>query len=238
MQSSIDREQDANWLKLFIRYNNKNRSPLRHLLFLQFLNISVKEFFETNEVIGKRIKNKKRIPSFTTEERRKEWLKLIEKNPGLNRSQLKRIGKGLHTWIYLNDRDWYDKVTPKLVERKKKAELIDWEKRDEKCLALAKKAVKELYQVKGKPIRINRENIRRAIGLKRWFYHEKHIKTNRFLEEVTEDIESYRIRKIKWAIEVMINNGEKITVYKVQLKAGFGGSSNIDVSIVSWTQLS
>lgn len=49
------------------------------------------------------------------------------------------------------------------------------------------------------------------------------MKTQQYLKEVTEDIESYRVRKIKWAIDEMVKRGEKLTVYKVQLYAGFSG---------------
>ncbi|WP_374717500.1 TnsD family Tn7-like transposition protein [Neobacillus sp.] len=34
MQSTIDPEKPSNWLRLFVRNNGKNRSPLRHLLFM------------------------------------------------------------------------------------------------------------------------------------------------------------------------------------------------------------
>lgn len=228
MQSTVDVERETNWLRLFVRNNNKNRSPLRHLLFLQFLNVEVKELFESDRVIGKQSVAIKRVPLYSIEERRKEWLKLIKENPTANRSELKRIAKGLHTWIYINDRDWYDKVTPKVKTRKKKAETVDWKKRDEECLSLAKEAVQKLLQADEKPIRIIPSCIRREIGAKRWFNNQKLVKTQQYLKSITEDINSYRVRKIKWAINEMKKSGEKLTVYKIQLKAGFGGG-NIEI---------
>ncbi|MFZ3591882.1 hypothetical protein ACOI1C_22415 [Bacillus sp. DJP31] len=93
------------------------------------------------------------------------------------------------------------------------------------CLESAKSAVEELLQTEGKPKRITPHNIRQVIGVKRWFNHQKLVKTRQYIEEVTEDIESYRVRKIEWTIEEMIKQGEKLTVYKIQLKAGFGGGS-------------
>lgn len=110
-----------------------------------------------------------------------------------------------------------------VTTRKKRTETINWNKRDEKCLALAKKAIEKLLKMEGKPIRIIPANIRRAIGVKRWFYHEKFVKTRKYLKEVTEDINSYRVRKIKWAIDEMAKRSEKLTVYKVEFYAGFGG---------------
>lgn len=225
MQSSIDVDKETNWVRLFIRNNNKNRSPLRHLLFMQFLGIDVKELFEAETVTGKQTIQKKRTPRLELNKKRNEWLRLIENNPGASRSELKNIGKGIHTWIYVNDRDWYDKVTPRAKTRKKREETIDWDKRDNECLLLAKKAVETLLKTEGKPIRIMPSNIRREIGVKRWFLHKKLVKTRTFLKEVTEDLESYRIRKIRWAIDELKKQEGSITTYKVQLKAGFGGSN-------------
>lgn len=226
MQSSVLVDQDANWLRRFVRNIDKNRSPLRHLLFLQFLNVGVQELFNTVSVIGKLSIQVNRTPLYSFEERRDKWLQLIKENPDANRSELKKIGKGLHTWIYINDREWYEEVTPKPNIRKKRDEAVDWKKRDEECLMLAIKAVEELYQTEGRPIRIIPSNIRRLIGAKRWFLHKKLVKAQKYLQEITEDIESYRERKIIWAIGEMIKNGEKLTVYKINLFAGFGGANN------------
>ncbi len=230
MQSSVDIEQEANWLRVFVRNNNKNRSPLRHLLFFQFLNVNAQELFKIEKVVGKQTIIRERTPIYSIQERRKEWLKLIEDNPNANRSELKQIGKGLHTWIYMNDKDWYDSVTPKNNIRKGRAKSVDWEKRDLECLILAKEAVKELYRKEGKPIRILPNNIRKEIGAKRWFNNKKLVKTWRYIKETTEKIEDYRARKIKWAIEELIEAGDRLTVYKVQLKAGFGGS-NMEIKL-------
>ncbi|WHX25022.1 hypothetical protein QNH47_12675 [Virgibacillus halodenitrificans] len=40
-----------------------------------------------------------------------------------------------------------------------------------------------------------------------------------------EVIDDFRIRKIKWAIDDKVNKGESLSVYKIQLHAGFGGNN-------------
>lgn len=224
MQSQINPDKPANWLRLFVRYNNKNRSPLRHLLFLQFLGVSLDDFFCNEGIVGKRSISKQYTPSFSLHERRAKWLKLIEENNGANRSQLKAIGKGLHTWIFIHDREWYEKVTPKNLPRKKRTGTVNWEERDEESLKLAKAAVKNILSKGGKPTRITPLNIRRTIGAGRWIEKKELVKTHIFLEEVTEDITHFRIRKIKWAINEMIRNGLPLTPYKIQRYAGFDGN--------------
>ena len=50
--------------------------------------------------------------------------------------------------------------------------------------------------------------------------------TYAYINTVIEDIKSFRIRKIRWAINEIYKEGKEPTLYKVQLKAGFGGSKN------------
>ncbi|MBT2217988.1 TniQ family protein [Virgibacillus dakarensis] len=225
MQSSINPDSPSNWLRLFVRHNKGNRSPVRHLLFLQFLSIDPPDLLLSEKVVGKKKDSIVHNPSFDLNQRREKWLKLITENPGANRSQLKDKGKGLHTWVYKYDWDWYDKVTPKAQLGKEKAGTIDWEKRDEECLSLAMEAVEFILQRKGKPIRVTPSSIRNILGFGPWFHNVKLVGTQRYLHEVKEDINDFRIRKIKWALNEMVYKGDRITPYKVQLYAGFGGSN-------------
>lgn len=226
MQSNFDVDDETNWLRLFVRKNNKNRSVLRHLLIMEFLDVKLQEFFKCNIVIGKSYKRKVHSPIFSLKQKRKEWLKIIEDNPSIPRSELKRIGKGLHTYIYKYDREWYEKVTPRYIKRKEKEAVVDWNKRDEECLDMVKNAVKMLLSKPGKPIRIRSSSIRRECGETRYLNNKKLIKTQVYIDSATEDINSFRVRKIRWAIKEIIDKDIMVTPYKVQLYAGFGGMNN------------
>ena len=226
MQSKVDPQFKNNWLRLFVRNNKGNRSPLRHLLYLQFLDVSLEEFYKTQEVIG-RIKNtKEHKPKFDIHKRRKKWLQLLKENKGFNREELKQKGKGLHTWIFRYDREWYEEVTPRVRNRKPREDNIDWNKKDEECLELAKEGVQTILNKPGKPIRVTPASITRTVGEGDWFRRNKNlVKTLEFMETAKEDIDDFRIRKIRWAIEEMLKNDESLTPYKVQLYAGFGGGN-------------
>ncbi|MDY4544294.1 MAG: TnsD family Tn7-like transposition protein [Bacilli bacterium] len=111
MQSEINEEN--NWISKFIREGNKNKHILRHLLMIQFLDLSIEEVFNAKETIGK----KKYIyipnPRLDRDVQREKWLQVIKDNPNLSKSEYKRIGKGLYSWLYKNDNEWFEKITPK-----------------------------------------------------------------------------------------------------------------------------
>ncbi|MFB5088377.1 TnsD family Tn7-like transposition protein [Psychrobacillus sp. PGGUH221] len=223
MQSTVDPLKETNWLRLFVRNNNKNRSPLRHLLYLQFLGVSVDKFFCEDRVEGKKTTDIKHLPLFEIEEMREKWLILLKENPEANRSQLKTKGKGLHTWIFRHDREWYEKVTPRVKTSMRKTNDSEWEERDKECLKLAKQAVERIMNEQGKPIRVTPLSIRRTVGERSWFNNERLKETHQFMREAKEEINEFRIRKIKWAIDELNKCNERITAYKIQRFVGFGG---------------
>ena len=63
---------------------------------------------------------------------------------------------------------------------------------------------------------------RRECKMPTYFKNEKLAKTQRYINEVKEDIKSFRRRKILWAIGDMKTKSIYITPYKVQYHAGFG----------------
>lgn len=94
-------------------------------------------------------------------------------------------------WIYRYDREWYDKVTPKAKLGKEKSGIIDWEKRDEECLWLAREAVENILRREGKPIRVTPSSIRKTLGFGSWFKNEKLVRTQDYLMEVKEGINDF-----------------------------------------------
>lgn len=228
MQCDFDPAIPSNWLRLFVRHNNKNRSPLKHLLFMQFLDIDPRALFNTESTSGKRQNQLSHQPKYDIRQRKEEWLQLIAKNPGANRSELKEKGKGLHTWICKYDWEWYDRVTPRIKPNKKRKSTVEWEEREKECLRLAKEAVEIILQSKGKPTRVTSANIRRTLGVGSWYRNEKLFYTQKYIREVEESIKAFRIRKIRWAISEMLHNNDTyfLTPYKIQIFAVFGGGAS------------
>lgn len=113
MQSEINTADDNNWFRRFIRSGSRQKHILRHLLMIQFLDIEIKELFETEEAIGKKEYIYMPNPRLDLETQRDKWLQVLRDNPNLKKCEYKKIGKGLYSWLYKNDNEWFDMVTPK-----------------------------------------------------------------------------------------------------------------------------
>ena len=81
---------------------------------LQFLNVPLDKLFELEPVIGKRVrKRNNRVPIYSSEERKEQWLMLLSEHSNANRKELSRINNGLFAWLRIHEREWFDEVTPK-----------------------------------------------------------------------------------------------------------------------------
>lgn len=63
-------------------------------------------------------------------EMRKKWLQLVEDNPLLTESELSRIDRRLHYWLYNNDYKWLKKNAPTTPIKKPAGRKADWNKID------------------------------------------------------------------------------------------------------------
>lgn len=224
MQSGIDVKQKSNWLRRFVRNDNKKRHPLRYLLILEFLGISFEEYITNKSVRGKLTSKVVHTPRLDIDEQRKRWLKFLAEHQGLSKSELKKLGKGLYTWLYRHDNQWFNDVTPKRKNGSNIENVKEWTSADNELLNRVKIAVSEMLSCEGKPIRLTKAAIRRHLSEGKSFNNKKLVRTNQYIYEITESNEVYWERKIKWAIEELYKEGLKVSRYKVQLKAGFGGT--------------
>lgn len=220
MKSNLDNcKIEESWIYNFFS-NKHNKSIVKHILLLQFLNSSIKEMFDEAEnikFVTSYYKKQIQAPKLDLNERKKQWLKIINDNPNSTRSELMNIDKVIYNYICKHDREWYHEVTPKNLKQHKGSS-IDWSKRDKELLAKVKIAVVNIKNKEGKPIRISMSSIKREISIERKLDNVNLIETRKYIESVTESKEAYLIRKIKWGIDEMLKDEEPITRYKIQVK--------------------
>jgi hypothetical protein len=155
-------------------------------------------------------------------ERRKTWLQMRKQYPNLSRLQLRKLNPKVYAWLYLYDWEFLMENMPEKLPSKAGLARYDWMERDKEVLEQVKIAVQQLLNEEGKPRRITKKRIQEII--EKQCLMPKHLKkmplTKRYLEQVVEDAERFRKRRIQWAIEEIKKDGGTLTLNKIMQKAG------------------
>lgn len=147
---------------------------------------------------------------------RQAWMTLQQEHPEASKTTLRRFAPAVYTWLYRNDKDWLNQNSPALQKPVPSVAKVDWAERDRQVLDNVKDAVRSL-QGEDKPARITISRVGKTIG--KLALVEKHLDqmslTKAYLESVTETVEDFQIRRIKWAIKQLDDCGEEILHWKV-----------------------
>ncbi|MGE9952588.1 TnsD family Tn7-like transposition protein [Clostridium perfringens] len=219
MQSNFQLNDINNWVRLFLR-NNKSKSIVRHFLMLNFLGTNVNEMFEYNyeEVYEFKKVYKKYNNIFDIELKRKEWLRVLKKNPNKSKSELKSIGKGLYSYLYMHDRAWFNEITPtKKVKNKRKIENYDY--KEAFYCNLVRQAVTNMKSKEGMPQKITISAIKREIGIAT-INRKNFKKVYRLMKELSETTDEFRVRRVKWGIKELGKKNSKISINSIKVITG------------------
>lgn len=152
---------------------------------------------------------------------RREWLNLRKQYPSMSKTELRQLNNRVFTWLYRNDKDWLNRNSPKLKSIVNDNHRVDWEHRDEEIYNDVRVAVNDMLSV-GKPIRITISSIGSRIGIRPLL--EKHLnklpKTKRYLDEKTESIKDFQIRRLQWAVKELQEDGRDLSLWRLYRKAG------------------
>jgi hypothetical protein len=235
LQSSVKGE--SNWLRLIFQKHRKGFHPIRHLLVIHFLGLTLEDVFyaqeyplnNDHEIKANRPKRKIMKKTMTKEykeqarnERREAWLQMRKQYPNLSRLQLRKLNPKVYAWLYLYDREFLMENMPEKMTSKAKTLRHDWEKRDKETLEQVRIAVQQMMDEEGKPKRITKKRIQELIG--KQCLMSKHLKkmplTKEYLDQVIEDSEKFKKRRIEWAIHELKREKEPITLNRIKAKSG------------------
>lgn len=179
------------------------------------------------------LENKKKIIKKAGEEQKSDLLKLIKKHPGFTRTELRRANTSGYMWLYRNERDWLLSVLPnsKTIIRTKRR--IDWEERDrEYSFLLIKEAINILIE---EPlIRVTKTKLAKTLDLQSRFekYLDKLPVCKTILDDVTETIEDFQIRRIRFYGEKFRKENIHYTKSSLLRSAGLNNRSIESVKFV------
>lgn len=230
--------QESNWLRMMFQKHRKGFHPIRHLLTMQFLGLSLEDVFHTDESSQEMIefepkqkqpKRKIMKKTMTQEykeqarnERREAWLEIREQYPDLGRLELRKLNSKVYAWLYLYDREFLMNNMPDIMPPKVVSLRYDWKKRDQETFLQVTEIVCTLKNEEGKPQRLTLKRIQEIMG--RQCLMPKHLakmpKTKAFLDGVVEDSQSFRKRRVEWAIEELKREGEPLLLNRIKIKAG------------------
>ena len=167
------------------------------------------------------------------QQKRDIWFNSQQENPELSKTEIRKLVPGVYTWLYRRDRDWLNDNSPKLHKQTASVDRVDWNIRDREILKQAKNTVEKLLN-EDKPVRITVGKI--GVDLCSKALLEKHLgklpQTKIYLESVTERVEDFQIRRIKWAIAQLNRQGEEVKEWKILRLAGLGNNCTDEVKIV------
>lgn len=154
---------------------------------------------------------------------RKTWLQYKKDNPDKSKSEMARHCNTAVTWLSKHDSEWLNHNSPELRKPLYKFNRVNWDARDEETLMIVKEFVENLYLCRDKPERVTLYRISYNTGLK--YLNNKSLeklpKTREYLKDKLEDFYDINIRKIKWAINQIIEKKDRnLSPYQVCLISG------------------
>jgi hypothetical protein len=132
------------------------------------------------------------------ESHRREWNRLVEKNPESGTKQLRLSAPALYAWLYRNDRLWLAQHKPAKRRPITARPHVDWAKRDEELAGQIATVAAHIKNHPGKLNQVTVTAIGRALGKQSLF--EAALKklplTRSVIESVLESREDFAVRRV------------------------------------------
>lgn len=154
-------------------------------------------------------------------------LNMIQDKPTVTRQEVRDILKKECSWLYRNDKDWYEQNLPKPQASKRDIKSWDgyWEKIDSEILNLLEREYDIVIDLK-KPVRVTLSLLGRRIG--ELVYLERKIdklpKTKGYLDSITETVEEFQRRRVGKICKQLAEVDEPLVGWKITRMAGLKDS--------------
>jgi hypothetical protein len=195
-------------------------------------NISIRKMASILDCDSKTIKQQlKKIQGSLTSEKtpflirqkikRTEWLALVNQGADKSITHLKALFPTLFTWLYRYDKEWLYTINYKKCGAKDKKDRVCWEERDQQYLRKLEVSYQRIINDKklrrvSKTLLIKLSCTRSALEK----YAVKLPLSTSFIYSVVESKESYRIRKLHFYKNALIDAGEKVEKWKLLRLSG------------------
>jgi hypothetical protein len=148
---------------------------------------------------------------------REQMGQAMKDHPTAGRSQLALLVPRAYVWLFKHDREWVKTSLPPPRPHIKSPSPIDWNRRDAEFAAAARSTAQKLKQAPGRPVRVSKSAIAQEIGLLPVLFIQAHHYplTRAVLEEISESLDDWAVRRIQWAAECFRQANQRPTAGQV-----------------------
>ena len=220
LNSSIDFDNEYNWLKVVTRNTKRATHPLRHLLLIEFLCDDIKEFFSIRIRKLEKVKTDYNIENCNSgklAQYKNNILIAIKENNNMKRTELREMLKKEYIYLYRYDKQWLFSNLPKKIKANTTNKRVNWNERDNEYLDMLTKKYNEIKAME-KPLRITNSSLAKPLGILANIQKKinKLPKTKEFLENVYESIEEFQLRRCKYVIDQLVDDEKELKLWQVQ----------------------
>ncbi|WP_419885301.1 TnsD family Tn7-like transposition protein [Paenibacillus sp. B-A-8] len=203
------------------------------LIELSCENISIRAIARGLGVDSKTVKKYLEQPSFKQDQQKvsmtvskldsykAEFIAIVQRHPQSSRTQLRKTYQKEYMYLYRHDKEWLFGILPAPQKSFNEVRTIDWSKRDKQYSNDIKTLYEQLWTSE-KPIRITTSLLGKRLGILANL--ERHLEqltiTKRLLEQITESVEQFQIRRCCKIIDNLKCELSDVKLWRVQRLAG------------------
>lgn len=219
------RKELLEWKK---KYPNSNRKQLQTELKKTFTYLynHDREWLDANFPSKRDVLHTPKNPNITlknnTENRIEYYRTLlsdaIKECPDVTRTQLRLKFQRAYKYLSENDKEWFDANLPQKRRSKTATNVTDWNMRDQEYYQKIKQVYPELMALE-KPVRITGTLFSKRLNIFNLAiksYVEKLPQTNKLLNEITETVQEFQIRRCCMVIDQMLEEDKCVRFEKLR----------------------
>jgi hypothetical protein len=152
---------------------------------------------------------------------RKRWLETATENPNASRATLAQKKSASYHWLVKYDKRWLEENSPERCRNRSRKSRIDWSERDKNYSVAVRETATKMLTATGYPVRASRTAIKKKLGILAVVCKNptKFQLTNSTLDEVSESVTAFVIRRILWAFDCYRQEQISAAQWEIQIRA-------------------
>lgn len=229
LKLGFDETVDRPWIISMCRSGQRSHHPLRHILMARFLCGSLENLVQLTEhdsrnMLANLHQRRGSVTNYDEKkaEYRKRWLAACKSNPGACQNEIRKTDEAAYIWLNRHDHAWLQLHPKKRLPRGGNKTYANWKERDQQLSKQVPVVARKLLAQSGKPIRISITRLMEELGCGSMSASARQNLplTNAELSRCSEDITTFRLRKIAWAEQELLRRAEPVARWRILKLSG------------------